>query len=109
MYLRCFIPKIKEKTWYVATNTRVLRSSTFFGTKFDCADIEMLHSFTKFVDKNGIGTIKFGVDNLSLGRYGNTGIGYFLGFFVRQPLAFYDIKDMEHVYGIVLEAKKKLE
>ena len=94
--------KKKENTHYAVTNKRVLILSK---NDFQESYIDTIPAFNKTIKHDGIGTIKFGNSNIFSSMYANTGLDFFGLFYGKDVPTFYDIKEAQRVYDMVINMR----
>ena len=100
----------KRDTVYVITNMRVLilkMSSRGVKKSISLLEINTVSNESVSWDINGIGTIIFGVIPLQHTLHLNTGLDFLFAPYQSGIIAFFDIEDCEHVYGIYKKLKHR--
>jgi hypothetical protein len=97
-----------RRTFYAVTNRRVLVLTEGLVRSLQAGVIQGLPTIQKRVRADGSGTLRFG-DTSGFGgfaaMYENSGMEFFASFRGTPPVAFYDVKDAETVYQLVLQQR----
>jgi len=97
----------KKKTYYAITDKRVIVLTEMMGRNVQAAFIDHIPSVNKSIRANGIGTIRFGSSNMMSSMYGNTGMELFGAAYGQDVPVFYDIKEANKVYNLVMGLRTK--
>ena len=100
----------KRRTYYAATNQRVLALNTLWRRHLQAVYITAIADIALSTRSNGTGTIRFGGSAPAIwGMYDNTGMDFFArGFGRAGVLAFFDIRDAAHVYDLVNAVRRQM-
>jgi hypothetical protein len=97
-----------RRTFYALTNQRVLILATLRSRRLQTLFLNQLPTISKTVQRDGVGTLEFGLSPSWAGTYANSGMELFAGRSGQAAPAFYDIPDVESVYQLVMRLKTDL-
>lgn len=97
-----------RRTFYAITNQRVLILATMWSRRLQTLFLNQLPTINKTVQRDGVGTLEFGLSPSWAGTYANSGMELFAGRSGAMAPAFYDIPDVESVYQLVMRLKTDL-
>jgi hypothetical protein len=97
-----------RRTFYALTNQRVLILATMRARRVQTLFLNQLPTINKTVQRDGVGTLEFGLSPSWAGTYANSGMELFAGRSGQMAPAFYDIPDVESVYRLVMRLKTDL-
>lgn len=97
-----------RRTFYALTNQRVLILTTLRSRRLQTLFLNQLPTINKTVQRDGVGTLEFGVSPSWAGAYANSGMELFAGRYGAMAPAFYDVLDIEGVYQLVMRLKTDL-
>ena len=97
-----------RRTFYALTNQRVLILTTLRSRRLQTIFLNQLPTLNKTVQRDGMGTLEFGLSPAWAGAYANSGMELFAGRYGAMVPAFYDVPDVERVYQLVMRLKTDL-
>jgi len=97
----------KRRTFYAVTNQRVLVVSGAGNGRLQGAFISQIPVINRTLRKNGTGTVEFGSVPYQTAMYANTGMDFF-GWPGNQVPVFYDIRDAQRTYNLVLQLRRDM-
>jgi len=97
----------KKRTYYAVTDKRVIVVTKTFSENIIAEFIDRIPSISKTISSAGIGSIRFGNTSWMVSMYGNTGVDFFGTFYGQEVPVFYDIKEVDKVYNMVNELRRK--
>jgi hypothetical protein len=97
-----------RRTYYAITNQRVLILTTLRSRRLQTLFLNQLPTINKTVQRNGVGTLEFGLSPTWAGAYANSGMELFAGRYGAMAPAFYDVADVESVYQLVMRLRSDL-
>lgn len=107
LFGRFFVKSWKQKnTYYAVTDQRILILCTAPSRSLQTVYINTLPALNKSIGSEGVGTIEFGNTSPRAAMYANSGMEFMGGMLAAEP-AFYDIKNVNSVYELINNQRKK--